>query len=197
MLATRANVEALLLRALTAAEAEHFDALAAMADAAVEAELPGLALEPGAETATVRVNADGEVWTPRYPVVSVASLTIDGSPVLVDEPVDAYGPLRAPSAADWRSKWAPSWPDGAVAQVTYAFGFDVPPPGLALIAAEALVVAMLGPRGGLQQEQLGDHMQGFRGSVIGGAVRFDEAQLRKLRRFRRRIDSATIRRSGP
>lgn len=195
-LATQPNVEALLLRALTATEATYFAALAAMADTAIEAEAPGLTIAAGTETVDLRVGLDGELWTPRYPVTAVTSVTINGLAV-TDPDFDKYGAIRAPRAFTWADKLDASWPHGAEAEVEYAYGFADPPADLELIAAEMVASSIVNPKGDVRQEQLGDHMVGWGAGANGSRVRLDDEQRRKVRRYRRQITSLPIDRAGP
>lgn len=196
-LATQANVEALLLRALTANELIHFAALAALADTAIEGELPGFTLAADSETVDVRVNLDGELWTPSYPVTAVTSVTFNGAAV-ADPDFEAFGPIRPPASWGWSDKYRDAWPHGAVASVSYTFGYAPgdEPASLGLVAAEMVAAALTGPQGGVRQEQLGDHMVGYSDKAAGGRVRLDDEQRRKVRRFRRQITSLPIDRAG-
>lgn len=188
MLATQPVVEALLLRALRASEVPFFAQLAASADAAVLRECPGLTISLGNETAVSTVGPDGDIWTPRYPVTFVTSVTIDGvaHTALTFEP---YGPI-APSDD---ARWTP----GRRATVVYGFGFAAAPADLGLIASELVVTALTGPRGGVRQEQLGDHMVGYGSGADGGRIRLDGDQRRRVRRYRRQITSIALDRAGP
>lgn len=134
MVAT-SDIEAILGRDLTAAELERVERLVEMAEAQLEAALPGFSVATGTATAEEIVHDDPDVaWTRYYPVTDVTSVSV-GDAVL------------GSTAYTWTEKGKlilghrsilnefevnlPSWPTGLPLSVTYGYGFNPVPADIA------------------------------------------------------------------
>lgn len=121
---TNADVETVLGRTMTAAEAVRSTRLIQFAEARFEATFPGFSIATGTETVEVAAPRDGELWTPKYPVTAVSAVTADDVAVSLAS-FDIKGKLLVPGdTLDTTYTWQlnlPTWL-GVTWEVTYAFG---------------------------------------------------------------------------
>lgn len=174
-LATVADLEALLGRTLSTAEATHATTLL---DSASEAVRVAAGQQFSRATTTVRLATPdtSRLGLPQRPIVSVDAVTVDGNPDTGWAFVG--GELVRPGG----------WRHGAEVAVTYTHGYlTVPRPVRDLVchvAAAALVTTpggLLGNPRGIQQEQFGGNMVTY--SVEDGGYVFElpERTVRWLR----------------
>jgi hypothetical protein len=174
-LATVDAVQALLLRDLTEVEALYFPALAGMADATIAGYLPGIALDEGDATVTVRTEGN-RVWLPLRPV-SLVTEVIVGTTTL------------APEGYRW---WGSGRIDiyGIVAgdEVVVSYSYGPAPASVAAVAAQLVAARYQQPTDGVKQEseQVGPYSRSVTYATDGpGPMALTDVQLRALRRYRR------------
>lgn len=207
------DVQALLLRELTDNEQQWFDRLADFAQAQVEAALPGFAIEAGSETAEVLTAAGGELWTPKYPVREVTSLTF-GSGVIASSSylVNELGKIEMGVRTllnEFEVNLCDGWPSTGVYTVEYDYGFDTEDTDgdghaegapldvvhvIANVLARAFKISAAGGEG-VRQESLGSYSVTYEGTtdVILQVV---EQEVRMLRRWKRnRMVSTPLKRA--
>lgn len=189
-LASVADVEALLRRSLTAQETVYVTRLLGMADASIEAELPGVAFtgEVTGEVATFRlVVADAEIWLPWRPVNQVTEVLVDGDVLDAQRYVASrWGPLRLSCGA---------WPSGRDIQVTWDYGFASPPGDIVTLAADLVYRAVNDP-GNKRQRTIGQYSE--TNAVAGEpALALTGDHLRRLRRYRTKRTSIPIESANP
>lgn len=181
------HVAALLGRALTAAEQVRSARLLEFGEAAVEDALPGFSVAVGTEEAIV-IPHGGEVWTPRYPVSAVNSVTVAGSEV--DAAAFTFtekGLIRFVRSVAW--PFDRDYPTlGTTVVVDYDFGLDPPPAAVANVVA-ASVVAVLRRQASNADGVLSESIDGYsvtfdRDEVRSLAVSVDPAALRRWSRTR-------------
>lgn len=134
------DVEAILGRDLTVDEAARLPRLLELAAGAVEAALPGFTIAVGNETKTIESRGDGLLWTPRWPVASIDSIS-DADNVTV--PASAYRHDDKGRIDLWCDEWGcspvinASWRGWCGPfTIAYHYGFATLPNDLAgLIAA--------------------------------------------------------------
>lgn len=194
---TQPKVEAVLNRALTAAEEGFLTERLVMAEAAIRDAFPGLVFD---ETAVVDedsvVRADYEVWPSLYPLLSVEALTVNDVAVdLTDLTItEPNGPLVLPvSRFDMSAKDYGGWRAGDRVVISYTAGYpDAEPDGdpdvpahVSTVAAEMIAVGFATPLS-VRQETLGDHSVSYAG---GGAAFTPEAIRKRLRSLARPASS--------
>jgi hypothetical protein len=136
------DVATLLGRDLTEAEDARATRLIEIAESAVEAMLPGFSFAAGSETVDIGWHDPNVMWTPRYPVAAINSITIAGGPVdLTGVRFDPKGKIELLPAGDpVINRAAPAgW---ATVTVDYDFGLDPPPPVLAGIVATMVATVL-------------------------------------------------------
>lgn len=80
MTVAQSDIEAVLLRGLTANEETYVERLTEMAEAQIESLLPGFSVDTGTvEDEVIPYNDPTVMWTARYPVDEITSLSIDGT----------------------------------------------------------------------------------------------------------------------
>lgn len=198
--ATRADVEALLMRDLSAYDTA-ITRLLELAEGTLAADMPGLTFGPASSTVTVEGDGDEVLVLPYYPVRAVTSVAIAG----VELDADAYrcdvlGRLRRryDGAANPHDDTGGliCWPDAGVdIVVTYDYGFvaSAMPPEMTTVVAELVSRRVVNPTGASQQS-IGDRSESFAGAagVDGGALA--DAHRNLLRHWRRnRYASARVR----
>jgi hypothetical protein len=150
-IATQADVEALLLRPLSAGEATYITQLLERADGLIYRELPGFTVTGvvNSSTATLDGSDNFEVWVPGRPVVSVTSVTLNGAT------------LRYASDYDWsefgdlsRTSEPKVWPRGSTVKAIYKYGLAAPPVDLIAVAADVVKAGIANPSG-YRQESVG------------------------------------------
>jgi hypothetical protein len=194
---TQAKVEAVLNRILTSAEEGFLPERLAMAESDILDAFPGLALaETVVEDEANEVRADFDVWTNRYPIVSVEALAVNGAAVDLTDLVitDGFAPLVLPSSPfSMTYKDVGGWRAGDRVVISYTAGFPDPdeedgepgwPPHVSNVAAEMIAVRFATPLA-VGQETLGDHSVAYRGSPAFAP----EALRKRLRTLARRVTS--------
>lgn len=185
------DVEAILGRDLTSAEETRVDRLIEMAESQVESLIPGFAIATGTATAERIAYDDPDVmWTKRYPVAAVTSLSVDGSDLDVsDYQWSEFGEIRLLGGGrlnSWEMNLR-SFPSSAVVTTTYDYGaFPLSADVAAAVAAvvAALLRAQAAGSIGVQSESLGAYSVSYDTAVAGsGGLAPPAAEL--LRRWKR------------
>jgi hypothetical protein len=146
-IASQADVEAVLLRTLTANEALYIGALLARADGLILGELPywkfdGIVNNHAADVAGV---GSFEVWLPGRPVIGVDSVTVDGQALAASEySWFPFGDLAREGVTWWGSGTGQPaiWPRGSVVHVVWDYGLAAAPSELVTLAADLVVVGL-------------------------------------------------------
>jgi hypothetical protein len=150
-IATQADVEALLLRPLTAGEATYIGDLLARADALIYRELPGVQFTGilTGQTATLDGKDDFEVWIPGRPVRAVASVTLNGATLVYGTDYDwsEFGDLA-------RTSDTKIWPRASTIRVVHDYGYAAPPEDVVAVAADIVKGGIANPSG-YRQESVG------------------------------------------
>lgn len=117
-----ADVETLLGRDLTTTEADRAFRLVDLAQGLIEGELPGFTINPGTETVEVTPGSD-EMWTPRYPVTAINSITVDDIAVTGTE-FNQLGRIRYTTSLldDFEVNLSPF--TSSTVTIDYDYGFD-------------------------------------------------------------------------
>lgn len=182
------DVEAILRRTLTAEEQVFVNRLLDMADAEIEAELPGVSLDgvvTGA-TATFQHVLGDELWLPGRPVNQVTQVTFDGDPVPTDDYwVSPWGPLRRRCGA---------WPDLTDIAVTWDYGYATVPADVVNIAAD-LVAAQVNDPNGIRQVAVGQYSETRTSRSV--ALELTSDHRRRLGRYRVRRTSIPVETDNP
>lgn len=175
-IADQSDVEALLLRPLTASEETYIAALLTQADAVIADHLPNVRFTSQLlnQVASLRGSGSTEIWLPGSPVIAVDSLSLDG---VVLDPATDY---------DW-SEWGdvarlPAgeiWPRASIIAVTWDYGLPAPPEAVVGVAADMVRWAITNPTG-VRQESIGQFSQTL---TVGGYGLTDEHK-KILNRYR-------------
>jgi len=151
-IAIQADVEAVLLRTLTANESTYIAALLGRVDALIFGELPGYKFDGVANDSAVDLIGLGtfEVWLPGRPVTKVESVTLDGAPV----PAAVY----RETGFTWHrfgdlSYEGGVWPLGSTIHVVYDYGLAAAPADLKWVAADIVRQGLTTPAGSNVQSQ--------------------------------------------
>lgn len=178
-IATQGDVEALLLRALTAAETPYIASLLAKADAEIAAILPGWRFTSVLlnQPFTVRGSGTSEIWLPGRPILAVDSVTVDGE--LLDPSEYDWAPLGDLNLTNPSRVFARS----STITGIYDFGLAAPPADVVNVAADMVRWAITNPAG-IRQETIGQYSSSY-GEVTSGVRPSDEhrAALRLGRRY--------------
>lgn len=187
-MSTVTDIEAILGRDLTTEEAYRVPRLIEMAEAAVSRALPGFSLVEGDETVTI-VGHGNEIWTPKYPVTAINSLTVgaavftDGSYTFDDKGKITFGEQTILNAFEiepwaWYSEPGPF-------TIDYDFGLAELPADIAGAIAGAVAVQIrqyaINP-GNVKSESLGAYSVTYSDSEAIGITDSLRHQLRGWRR---------------
>lgn len=176
------DVLVLLGRAFTGDEEDRASRLVEMAEAAVESALPGFNFTAGTETATLHLeDHDGILWTPKYPVTAITSVTSAGTAL----PSSAYtfneqGRILVFDAASYvvNASHYDLWCGPVV--VDYDFGLDPVPADMAGFVA-GLVAGTLRAQGvnadGLRSESIDGYARTFSDAETAAAIGANLASL--------------------
>ena len=180
------------------------EALLERAERTVLADMPGFTLgEVDDATVTVEGSGDSVLVLPYYPVRSVASVTIAGTPLAADEfTVDRLGNLRRlysgegnPHTYDGYLRPRCRWPDAGVdIVVVYSYGeaASATPGVVRDVVAELAAGRLVNPTQ-VAQKSLGDRSVAF-GAGGANADGLTSEQRHRLRHWRRnRVASARVR----
>lgn len=186
---TQADVEAALVRSLTADELTHVDRIIELVEAEVLGRLPGYDLAPASEeTIMLSGSYDGTLTLPSYPVTDVASVSVDGV-ALSSAGWDwtargyltrVYGGL-AFDGPDPVGSWATP---ASTVSVTYTHGQGAAGSALVLVIAEAVASRLSGAgREGIVAMSIDTYSERYQTSEVkatAGAV--DPKRLAPFRR---------------
>jgi hypothetical protein len=177
-IATQADVEARLLRPLTAVETTYLSALLAKADGEVYGVLPGYRFSGvvNNESLVLRGSGTGELWLTGKPVIAVDSVTVDGR-VLDPTEYDwhPYGDLNLTTEGR-------VFEIGHPVTVVYDYGLAAPPVDVINVAADMIAGAMTNPSG-YRQETIGQYSTSY--AAVAAGVSPTDDHVRILRRGRR------------
>lgn len=151
-IAQQADVEAALLRALTAEEATFLGRLLARADAVVAEELPGVKFDGilTSQTATLPGSDTFEVWLPGRPVRAVASVTLDMTALTTrDYRWTKFGDVA-------RISGSKVWPVESTIVIVYEYGMLAAPQSIVSVAADLVKYSILNPSD-VKQESVGQY----------------------------------------
>lgn len=186
---TQAKVEAILGRALTAAEVGYLPERLNMAESAILDAFPGLVFADTTVTDEDNVvGQDSDVWTDSYPIRSVTALAVNGVDVDLSDLVitDGFAALVMPTRSAVPSKEVGGWRAGDRIVISYTAGYEssTVPDHVANVAAEMIAVGFDTPLS-VRQETLGDHSV----SYAGGAASTPAALRKRFSSLARRITS--------
>jgi hypothetical protein len=172
-IATQADVEALLLRPLSANEATYIADLLARADGLVFRELPGWRFTSvlNNQTATLPGTDHFETWFTGRPVVAVASVTLNGDLLRYGEDYDwhEFGDLS-------RTSGTKMWARTDDIDVVYSYGLAAAPEDIVAVAADLCVSAISNPTG-IRQETVGQYSYTLADAAAGMALSVDQAAI--------------------
>jgi hypothetical protein len=161
-IATQADVEAHILRPLTAQELTYLPKLLAAADARIGDALPYIKWDGVSNNANVTMKGSGvfEIWLPGRPVINVDSVTVDG--VLWD-----------PLQYDW-SEWGDvaidrgEWDRRSTITIVWDYGYAAPPVDIVNVAADLVKWGIVNPTG-LRQEAIQSYSATYATELIAAA----------------------------
>jgi len=178
---TLADVEAVLLRPVDIGEQGGLSRVLDLVEAEVLMHLPGYDIEPATTETVTLTGSYGEPLTlPRYPVVAVTAVSVNGAALAVSSwSVSPKGVLSLPT--DFPSANGPEWGWTSTVTVTYTHGHPAAGSPLVLLVAEA-VASHLQAAGsqGLRSMSLGDYSESYESRRPVGLV--DRARLNPYRR---------------
>lgn len=186
---TLADVEAALVRSLTADELAHVDRIIGQVEGDVLLRLPGYDLGPAsAETITLD-GAYGDTLTlPKYPVTAVASVSQYGATVLATGYTwTEKGYLRRLSWDLWPSANGPtstSWGGPAIpVTVTYTHGQGIGGSPLVALVAEVVAARLTGAgRQGVRSMSIDTYSESYESAPDRSIGGFDPRRLAPYRR---------------
>jgi hypothetical protein len=159
-IAVQSDVEAVLLRPLTANESTYIAALLAKADGLIFGELPGWKFNGLVNDAAIDLIGTGsfEVWLPGRPVMKVESVTLDGALLPASYySWHAFGDLAREAGGWWYDRigggYPAVWPRGSTVHVVYDYGLAAPPSELVSVAADLVRVGITSPSSSNVQSQ--------------------------------------------
>lgn len=176
-IADQGDVEALLLRPLSATEAGYIAALLTRADGLIARELPYVRFtgQLDNQTATLRGSGSFEIWLPGRPVVNVDSITLDGR-------------LMDPDEYDWhefgdvaRTLEGAVWPQTSSIAVVWDYGLPTPDEAIVSVAADIVASAIEGA-GGIRQESIGGYSISY--AQVAARMQVTDAHRRILDHYR-------------
>lgn len=185
-----ADVEALLLRQLTDDEAQWFPRLIALVEGQLEGMLSGFSVSAGEETVDVAAHG-GELWTPRYPVTEITSISI-GDAVLSATSYEftEQGHVTFGTRAilnEFEINMIDDWRVDDMYTVEYAYGFETLPgsvtAALASAVARSFRTAASGGAG-VSQETLGSYSVTYE-QTAAALLAIAAEELRPLRSWNR------------
>jgi len=188
--ATQADVEALLLRELSAAEQPYIDGLLERADALILDYLPGVTFdgEVDGEVVTLRGNGTDELWLPGRPVRAVDTVTIDAE--LLDPTeytFSRWGPLRR-LCGYWGGR-------DRVIEVAWDYGLASAPPAVVQVAADLARWSFANP-GNARQETIGQYSVTYATETFSG-VELLPGHRRILGKYKARSTSLLVESANP
>ena len=189
-IATQADVEALLLRDLSAAEQPYIEALLGRADALIYDHLPGVTFDALVEAATVTVHGNGtdELWLPGRPVIAVDSVAIDGETLDATEyTFTKWGPLRR-LFGHWGSR-------STEIAVTWDYGQDGADDAVVQVAADLVRWSFANPTN-VRQETIGQYSVTYATETIS-ALTLLPGHRRILGKYRAKSASVLVESASP
>lgn len=178
----------------TSAEEDQAALLLDEATSTIQAELRQT-IELVEDDAAVLVGNWGSTLVlPELPVVSIASVDIDGS-VLAEDSGFTWDGSRTLYRGNWSllsGSWQPNTAESALlywggpsakVTVTYTHGWDPIPPVVAGVCRAMVARAMPNPGGGVVSETLGAHQVGYGSASLAGTVALMPAERRTLKRW--------------
>lgn len=179
-IADQGDVEALLLRPLSALEAQYIGELLRRADANILGELPGYKFDGvvTGHTETLRGSGAFDLWLPGRPILDVTSIIVDG------DTLDPAGYEWFPFGDVHRVTGPGKWPRSSTIDVTWDYGLEAPPADIVNIAADMVRWAITNPTG-VRQESVGQYSVAYMVERLGDATAsVSSDHVRTLNRYR-------------